>query len=69
MTSSRLCRAVGSPYASGSTEYSPWQPGPSLNSLSILRLYYRAEDKDVGMYALDGQLKTMEEAVDRTHLS
>ena len=36
-----------------------------LHAQAIPRLCYGAEDKDAGMYFLDGQPKTVEEAVDR----
>ena len=38
---------------------------PDLHAQAIPRLCYGAEDKDEGMYALDGQPKTVEETVDR----
>ena len=38
---------------------------PDLQAQAIPRLCYGAKDKDVGMYALDGQPKTVEKAVDR----
>ena len=38
---------------------------PDLHAQAIPGLCYRAEDKDAGLYALDGQPKTVEEAVDR----
>ena len=61
---------MGNPSASGPTGYSPWLPGPSLQhpdvyAQAIPSLCYGAEDMDAGMYALDGQPKTVEEAVDR----
>ena len=36
-----------------------------MHAQAISRLYYGAENKDAGMFSLDGQPKTMEEAVDR----
>ena len=38
---------------------------PDVHAQAIPRLCCGAEDKDAGMYALDGQPKTVEEAVDR----
>ena len=38
---------------------------PDVHVQAIPRLCYGAKDKDAGMYALDGQPKTVEEAVDR----
>ena len=38
---------------------------PDVHAQAIPRRCYGAEDKDAGMYALDGQPKTVEEAVDR----
>ena len=38
---------------------------PDVHAQAIPRLCYEAEDKDAGMYALEGQPKTVEEAVDR----
>ena len=38
---------------------------PDLHAQAIPRLCYGAEGKDAGMYFLDGQPKTVEEAVDR----
>ena len=38
---------------------------PDVRAQAIPRLCFGAEDKDAGMYALDGQPKTVEEAVDR----
>ena len=38
---------------------------PDVYAQAIPRLYYRAEDKDAGMYALDGHPKTVEEVVDQ----
>ena len=70
LTSSRRCRTVGSPCTSGLTGYSSRLPGPSLSSLtSIPWLCYMGEDRDAGMYALDGQPKTEDEAVDRMQFS
>ena len=37
---------------------------PDLHAQAIPKLCYGAQDKDAGMYALDGQSKTVEEAVD-----
>ena len=37
---------------------------PHVHSHAIPRLCYRAEDKDAGMYTLDGQPKMVKEAVD-----
>ena len=37
---------------------------PNVHVQAIPRLCYGANDKDTGMYALDGQPKTVEEAVD-----
>ena len=42
---------------------------PDVHAHAIPRLYYRAEDKDAGMYALEGQPKTVEDAVDRMQFS
>ena len=38
---------------------------PDLHAQAIPRLCYGAEDKDAGMYALDGQPKMVEEALDQ----
>ena len=38
---------------------------PDVHAQAIPRLCYGAKDEDAGMYALDGQPKTVEEAVDR----
>ena len=38
---------------------------PDLHAQAIPRLCYVAEDKDAGMYSLDGQPKTVEEVLDR----
>ena len=38
---------------------------PDVHAQAIPQLCYGAEDKDAVMYALDGQPKTVEEAVDR----
>ncbi|XP_056003459.1 uncharacterized protein LOC130046578 [Ostrea edulis] len=38
---------------------------PDVHTHAIPRLCYGAEDRDAGLYALDGQPKTVEEAVDR----
>ena len=38
---------------------------PDVHAQAIPRLCYGPEDRDVGIYALDGQPKRVEEAVDR----
>ena len=38
---------------------------PDVHTQAIPRLCYGAEDREAGLYALDGQPKTVEEAVDR----
>ena len=40
---------------------------PNMHAQAILRLCHGAEDKDAGMYAPNGQPKTVEEAVDLMH--
>lgn len=41
-------------------------PGvPDIHVFAIPRLCFGAEDQDAGLHALDGQPKTVEEAVDR----
>ena len=46
-------------------------PGPSLSSLTCMPRPFpdRVKDKDAGLFALDGQPKTVEEAVDRMQFS